>query len=107
MCTLFPVTLNRPKNFPVNTFFAQSVLRLISLESPSNLDLAIQALFEAVWHHNQSVEKAEEIKKILQDKGIKLSDSELTALVEKGVSKEQRTLLSKESEDLAGCFGMP
>lgn len=98
-----------PSNFPVNTFYAQSVLRTISLDSPSNLELALEALFEAVWHTDTPIGTVAEIKKVFQDKGIKLSDSELTALIEKGVSKEERNKLSEESKFLVeeGCFGMP
>jgi 2-hydroxychromene-2-carboxylate isomerase len=79
------------------------------LESPSNLEAACVALFEAIWHDNKSVAKAEEIKEILQKKGLKMSDSELEQIVEKGISKEERNKLSKESEELveSGCFGMP
>ncbi|UZJ51030.1 hypothetical protein CBS101457_000350 [Exobasidium rhododendri] len=105
----YGVPLNRPADFPANTFFAQSVLRLISLESPSNFDLALQAMFEAVWHERTPIQSAEDIKAVLQKKGIKLSDSDLTTLIERGISKEERNKLSEETKVLVeeGCFGMP
>jgi 2-hydroxychromene-2-carboxylate isomerase len=106
------VPLKRPANFPVNTFFAQSVLRLFSLESPQDLDIAVQAFFEAIWHNDLPVDSFEAINSILDKKKDRLSlkDTQLTEFIQRAISKEERNKLSKESEILAkeeGCFGMP
>jgi 2-hydroxychromene-2-carboxylate isomerase len=106
------VPLKRPSNFPVNTFFAQSFLRLLSLESPKDLDIAIQAFFASIWHDDLPLDSAETIQTALEKQNAKLSmnGSELKTFIERAISKEERNKLSKESEILAkdeGCFGMP
>lgn len=66
------VPLNPLANFRPNTFFAQSTLRLISLESPNDLNTSIQAFFEALWHHDIPVDTSKAIEEILIKANISL-----------------------------------
>ena len=93
----------------MNTFFAQSLLRLISLEVPEELEAAIDALYEAVWTRDENVEDAQVLQKILADDGILGDDSKRKEFVEKAFSKEAKSALAQESKDLVenGCFGAP
>ncbi|PWN37071.1 thioredoxin-like protein [Meira miltonrushii] len=104
----YGVTLNRPPVFPVNTFFAQSLLRLIQINHPEKLDDSIDALYEAVWTRNDEVEKPETLGKVI--KPIFNDDQKIKSLVERAYDKQEKGALADLSRKLVtegGAFGAP
>lgn len=106
----FGVTLNRPPNFPVNTFFAQSLLRLIKLDHPDKLEKAVDALYAAVWTDNLAVEKPEVLGEIMVTAKLFNDEQQVRGLIERAYSKAEKGALAKESQALVqegGAFGAP
>lgn len=104
----YGVTLDRPPSFPVNTFFAQSLLRLIQINHPEKLDDSIDAFFEAVWTKNDDITKPEILGKVIQP--IFNDEQKIKSLVERAYDKQEKAALAELSKKLVtegGAFGAP
>jgi 2-hydroxychromene-2-carboxylate isomerase len=97
-----------PDGFPPMTLGVQRALCALSIERPSALPAALDALYQALWVERQPIQNKDVAISVLA-KGLGVSIDEAKSLFEQGASPEAKALLSKNT-DVAfeeGAFGLP
>ncbi|CDR99943.1 related to Glutathione S-transferase, mitochondrial [Sporisorium scitamineum] len=110
----FGVTLNQPKDFPINTMHLQAFLSELS-SSPSTttptLELAIETCFAAIWHHDSPCATREDLDSIFaKNDYLGLGKEEVGEVLDTAMQREVRKRLQEEAQVLVernGLFGMP
>jgi glutathione S-transferase kappa 1 len=104
------VKLRMPTGFPVNTQYAQCVLRALQdagIES-APFQKATAALMEALWTHDLPVQTADDVRKILEPANVAKKEM-LEEALKQAEKKESRDRLTAESKQAVeeGMFGAP
>jgi 2-hydroxychromene-2-carboxylate isomerase len=103
-----PMCEEIPEGFPPMTLAIQRALCALSMDRPSAVPVALDALYHALWVERQPIQNKDVAISVLA-KGLNVSIEESKALFEKGATPQAKALLSKNT-DLAfenGAFGLP
>ncbi|PWN95457.1 thioredoxin-like protein [Tilletiopsis washingtonensis] len=106
----YGLKLRMPTGFPVNTQYAQCVLRALQdagIES-APFQKATAALMEALWTHDLPVQTADDVRKILEPANVAKKEM-LEEALKQAEKKESRDRLTAESKQAVeeGMFGAP